>query len=104
MKKYPALAFEFKDKPGTYIDAYGLDTTTDAEKAFAFVRKDGKKLIESEVIELAKESEIEYTNYMESLGEHIKFWFKPHSWLEYCNLVEVEISEETYNVNYWRTK
>ena len=42
MKKYPALAFEFKDKPGKYIANYPGETT-DLEETLLFANVEGSK-------------------------------------------------------------
>ncbi|EMY5640345.1 hypothetical protein AAYT91_002673, partial [Staphylococcus pseudintermedius] len=42
MKKIPALAFEFKDRPGVYIDDFDGETTN-VEEAVLYALKTGKK-------------------------------------------------------------
>ncbi|MCJ0907722.1 hypothetical protein MTW84_00750 [Mammaliicoccus sciuri] len=99
MKKYPALAYELKDKPGNYIERFSPDTTTNLEDAFLFVNQDGRKPIKKEIIKYAKEIEKDYREQMEKrFGKNAIINFKPYKWLQVCNLVEVEISEETFHL------
>lgn len=97
MKNYQALAYELKAEPGTYISKDGPGLTLDLEDAFIYARKDGLKPIKSEIIDLAKDMEDSHKALMVSLyGINASVNFKPYTWLEDFNLVEVEISEERY--------
>ncbi|MEX5936067.1 hypothetical protein [Mammaliicoccus sciuri] len=94
MKKYPALAYEIKDVPGHYIKADDIGTTTDVEEAFLYTRKDGMTPNKKEIIELAKELEEEHKELMiKHFGLEAIVNFQPYAWLQFCNLVEVKISE-----------
>lgn len=97
MKKYPALAFEFKDKPGTYIANYPGETT-DIEETLLFANTDGSKPDKDECKKVYLEQEKTQSDFLiKTFGENAINNYRPSEWFKYCNLVEVEISEETFN-------
>lgn len=103
IKTYPALAYEFKGSVGVYIGNDNFETQ-DLNEAFLYVNKDGTKPNKSEIIEQAKQQEENHKKYLESKFEKVAVMnYKPYTWLEYCNLVEVEIDENTFN-SIWEGK
>lgn len=95
---YPALAYEFKDRTGVYISDDNFETQ-DLNEAFLYVDKDGIKPNKSEIIEQAKQQEENHKKYLESKFEKVAVMnYKPYTWLEYCNLVEVEINADTFSL------
>ena len=98
MKKYPALAYELKDKLGNYIKKDEPDTTTSVNDAFVYVNGDGSKPNKDVCIKRAKQLEDEHREMLERKFKVVAVNnFTPYKWLEDCNLVEVEISEETFH-------
>ncbi|MFO3694303.1 hypothetical protein WER97_11405 [Staphylococcus felis] len=96
MKTIPALAFEFKDRPGTYIDEFGGETTN-VEEAFLHVLKTKEKPDKEE----AKKHFLEYGKFhkqqlLKMFGENAINNFDTEKWFELCNLVDVQISEEKF--------
>ncbi|WP_433912335.1 hypothetical protein [Staphylococcus sp. LKG3-3] len=97
-KNYPALAYEFKDRPGVYISDDNFETQ-DLSQAFLYVNNDGSKPNKAEIIEIAKKQEENHKKYLESKFEKVAVMnYKPYTWLEYCDLVEVEIDEDIFNL------
>ncbi|PTK16737.1 hypothetical protein [Mammaliicoccus sciuri] len=97
MKKIPALAFEFKDKPRTYIANYPGETT-DLEEILLFANVDGSKPDKDKCKAFYLEQEKEQADFLiKKFGENAINNYRPSEWFKYCNLVEVEISEETFN-------
>lgn len=96
MNIYGALAYEYKDRPGVYIGD-GKMETTNVEHAFLYIAEDGNTPDIEECKELAKVKEEEHEEILTSkYGKATIINFKPYQWLEFCNLVEVEISEDTF--------
>lgn len=98
MKTYTALAYELKDKPGNYITKDEPGDTTNVEYAFLYVNRDGTKPNKKDFIKYARLLEFEHRKMLEREFKVVAVNnFTPYKWLEHCNLVEVEISEETFN-------
>lgn len=98
MKTYPALACEFKDRPGVYISSDEGETQNISD-AFLYIRKDGLTPDIAECLERAKTDEENHKKYLNSRFEKVEVNnYQPYTWLEHCNLVEVEISEDTFNL------
>ncbi|EGQ0302303.1 TPA: hypothetical protein I1715_001250 [Staphylococcus pseudintermedius] len=96
MKKIPALAFEFKDRLGVYIDEFDGETTN-VEEAVLYALKTGKKPDKEE----AKKHFLEIGKFhkqqlLKMFGENAINNFDTEKWLELCNLVDVQISEEKF--------
>lgn len=98
IKSYPALAYEFNDRSGVYISSDCFETQN-VNEALLYVRKYGTKPNKAEIIEQAKENEENHKKYLESKFNKVTVMnYKPFTWLEYCNLVEVEIDENTFHL------
>ena len=96
-KTYVALAYEFKDRPGVYISRDDFETQN-INDAFLYVRGDGLKPDKSKIIEQAKENEENHKKMLENKYEKVAVMnYKPYTWLEYCDLVEVEINESRFH-------
>lgn len=88
----PALAFEYKDKPGVYIGEYE-DETTDLNDALLWTNKDLSKPNKEECKEFHLKLEKAHTERIKrTFGENAIITFKPSEWFEICNLVDVHIS------------
>lgn len=88
----PALAFEYKDKPGVYIGEYE-DETTDLNDALLWTNKDLSKPNKEECKEFHLKLEKAHTERIKrTFGENAIITFKPSKWFEICNLVNVRIS------------
>ncbi|WP_145447451.1 hypothetical protein [Staphylococcus hominis] len=88
----PALAFEYKDKPGVYISEY-MDKTTDLNNALLWANKDLSKPDKKECKEFYLKCEKMHAEKMKQMfGENAIITFKPSEWFEICNLVDVHIS------------
>ncbi|WP_436883925.1 hypothetical protein [Mammaliicoccus sciuri] len=97
MKKYPALAFEFKDKPRTYIASYPGETN-DLEESLLFANTDGSKPDKDECKEFYLAQEKAQSDFLiKTFGENAINNYRPSEWFKHCNLVEVEISEDIFN-------
>ncbi|MBF0750444.1 hypothetical protein [Mammaliicoccus lentus] len=98
MRKYPALAYELKDKPGFYIKGDEPGDTTNFEDAFLYINGDGSKPNKDACIKRAKQLENEHREMLERKFKVVAVNnFTPYKWLEDCNLVEVEIDEQTFH-------
>lgn len=88
----PALAFEYKDKPGVYIGEYE-DETTDLNNALLWTKKDLSKPDKKECKEFHLKYEKMHAEKMKKMfGENAVINYKPSEWFELCNLVDVHIS------------
>lgn len=88
----PALAFEYKDKPGVYIGEYE-DETTDLNDAILWANKDLSKPDKEECKNFYMKTEKKHANFMKmTFGENAVINYKPSKWFEMCNLVDVHIS------------
>ncbi|HHW5060912.1 hypothetical protein ACEUW3_07665 [Staphylococcus pseudintermedius] len=96
MKTIPALAFEFKDRPGVYIGTFDGETTN-IEEAVVYALKTGKKPDKEKAknyyLELGK---LHKKQLLEEFGENAINNFDTEKWFELCNLVDVQISEEHF--------
>ncbi|MDM8326729.1 hypothetical protein QUH70_01030 [Staphylococcus felis] len=96
METISALAFEFKDRPGTYIDEFGGETTN-VEEAVLYVlktkEKPDKEKIKEYYLELGR---IHKKQLLEMFGENAINNFDTEKWFELCNLVDVKITEEKF--------
>lgn len=97
MKKYPALALEFKDKPGTYIANYPGETD-DLEEALLFTNIDGSKPDKDKCKSFyLAEEKVKAEFMIKNFGENAINNYRPSKWFKYCDLVEVEITQEIFN-------
>lgn len=88
----PALAFEYKDKPGVYISEYE-DETTDLNDAILWANKDLSKPDKEECKNFYMKTEKKHADFMKKkFGENAVINYKPSKWFEMCNLVDVHIS------------
>ena len=88
----PALAFEYKDKPGVYIGEYE-DETTDLNNALLWTNKDLSKPDKEEWKNFYMKTEKKHADFMKKkFGENAVINYKPSEWFELCNLVDVQIS------------
>lgn len=88
----PALAFEYKDKPGVYIGEYE-DETKDLNSALLWANKDLSKPDKKECKEFYLKYEKMHAEKMKKMfGENAIITFKPSEWFKFCNLVDVHIS------------
>lgn len=88
----PALAFEYKDKPGVYIGEHE-DETTDLNNALLWTNKDLSKPDKKECKEFHLRYEKAHAEMMKKMfGENAIITFKPSEWFKVCNLVDVRIS------------
>ncbi|PTJ92080.1 hypothetical protein [Staphylococcus simulans] len=95
-KTYPALAFELIGQPGLYI-AEGPYNTKDVNEAFLAVKKDGTLPDKFAYKRDLAEQEKIYKEQMEKqFGKGAVVNYKPTEWFEYCELVEVQISEKRF--------
>lgn len=96
MKTIPALAFEFKDRTGTFIDKFGGETTN-VEEAFLHVLKTKEKPDKENVRKYFLEcGRVHKQQLLKKFGENAINNFDTEKWLELCNLVDVQISEEKF--------
>ncbi|MFW3611346.1 hypothetical protein ACN9U3_03105 [Staphylococcus caprae] len=94
--KFPALAFEFKDKPGVYLGEYGGENT-DVEEARLMVYKDGSKPDKEQCKEYYLKREKAEEEFLKNyFGENAINTYKPSEWFKYCNLVDVHISDKKF--------
>ncbi|HEC2224394.1 TPA: hypothetical protein R1948_002027 [Staphylococcus delphini] len=96
MKTIPALAFEFRDRPGVYIAEFDGETTN-VEEAVLYALKTKEKPDKEE----AKKHFLEIGKFhkqqlLEKFGENAINNFDTEKWFELCNLVDVQISEEKF--------
>ncbi|MCE3022563.1 hypothetical protein [Staphylococcus pasteuri] len=95
-KKFPALAFEYKDKPGVYLGEYG-GGTKNVEEAHLMVYKDGSKPDKEQAKEYyLKREKTEEEFLKERFGENAINNYKPSEWFKHCNLVDVYISSKKF--------
>ena len=88
----PALAFEYKDKPGAYIGEFD-GVTTDLNDAILWANKDLSKPDKKECKEFLLKYEKMHAEKMKKMfGENAIITFKPSEWFKFCNLVDVHIS------------
>lgn len=98
MKQYPALAYELKGEQGFYIKGDEPGFTKNIDDAFLYINKDGTPPIKKEFVKYARLLEFEHRKMLERKFKVVAVNnFTPYKWLKICNLVEVEISEETFN-------
>ena len=95
-----ALAYQYKGRPGVYLslpenNEYGLPETTDPKESVAYLGTPDEFPDKDECIALAKRSEEEHIRMLkEEFGENPVVNFKPYTWLEDTELVEVYIDLE----------
>ncbi|EOG9018943.1 hypothetical protein ACLKN0_001965, partial [Staphylococcus pseudintermedius] len=84
MKTIPALAFEFKDRPGVYIAEFDGETTN-VEEAVLYVLKTKKKPEKEKAKEYFLErGRIHKNQLLEMFGENAINNFDTEKWLELC--------------------
>lgn len=94
--QYPALAFEYKYQQGVYLGKYGGETSQ-VEEAHLIVYKDGRKPNKERVKEYyLKKEEVEEEDLKKQFGNNVINNYKPSEWFKYCDLVDVQISEEKF--------
>ncbi|MEB6612104.1 hypothetical protein [Staphylococcus pasteuri] len=94
--KFPALAFEYKDKPGVYIREHGGETTN-IEDAFLMVYEDGSKPDKEQCKEYFFKREKEEDEFLKKqFGENAINNYKPSEWFKHCNLIDVYISSKKF--------
>lgn len=88
----PALAFEFKDRPGVYLGEFD-GVTTDLNDAILWANKDLSKPDKEECKNFYMKTEKKHADFMKkTFGENAVINYKPSKWFEMCNLVDVHIS------------
>ncbi|MDK3882524.1 hypothetical protein O0C98_04260 [Staphylococcus pseudintermedius] len=96
MKTIPALAFEFKDRPGVYIGVFDGETTN-IEEAVVYALKTRKKPDKEKAKNYWLECGKKHKQLLfEEFGENAINNFDTEKWFELCNLVDVQILEEHF--------
>lgn len=96
MKTIPALAFEFKDRPGVYIAEFG-EETTNVEEAVLYALKTKEKPDKEEAKNYYLECGKNHKQQLfEAFGENAINNFDTEKWFKFCNLVDVQISGEKF--------